>query len=419
MRPGCLAGLALALLPGSSFGQAGAYLAVVVDPEVRLRAGPSDQFPETARLPKGSPLLVDHEEPNGWLAVLDPPGRMYSLSWVQGSFIDFDPTKPLPQTVVVEEPTRLAAGQIGLAQPLTHVRRTSVPAGTILTVVGPKVQFEGKSWYPVLPPAGDFRYVPKSGVRPEKAVTTAFTVRDSGPMSADGEQSADHTSRTNGPAAGATSATDLPPGTVAPERNLPTPGTSRPLVAHPLWEQAEAAERDGRYDDAERYYFQLARVMNESGGDHDVANLCYSRIHALREKRRSAAAVSLPSPSPSPSNSPAPRPTGSLLPPADPGSSPSRPAGVVGPRPPSLEPRDDRPRWVGPGRLRPSALAIDGRRTYALEASGGTPLAYVVAGQGVDLERAVGRRVEVYGVSHTRAGLSRPYVVATAVEVVP
>lgn len=418
MRPGYLAGLALALLPGLSFGQTGTYLAVVVDPEVKLRAGPSDQFPETARLPQGSPLLVDHEEPNGWLAVLDPPGRMYSLSWVQGSFIDFDPTKPLPQTVVVDEPTRLAAGQIGLAQPLTHVRRTPVPAGTILTVVGPKVQFEGKSWYPVLPPAGDFRYVPKSSIRLEKAVTTAFTVRDSGSTPPGGELNPTNIGRT-GPTAGTSGATSLPPNADAPVADPRSPVTTQPLIAHPLWEQAEAAERDGRYDDAERHYFQLARLMNESGRDHDVANLCYSRIHALREKRRAAAAGSLPPPSSSPSPPPAPRPTGSLLPPIGTNTSPSRPAGADSPRPPISEPRDDRPRWIGPGRLRPSALAIDGRRTYALESTSGTPLAYVVAGQGVDLERAVGRRVEVFGVSHTRTGLSRPYVVATAVEVVP
>ena len=35
---------------------------------------------------------------------------------------------------------------------------------------------------------------------------------------------------------------------------------------------------------------------------------------------------------------------------------------------------------------------------------------------GDDPEKFVGRRVDVYGASYTRAGLSKPYVVATAVE---
>ena len=35
--------------------------------------------------------------------------------------------------------------------------------------------------------------------------------------------------------------------------------------------------------------------MNEPGGDHDIANLCYTRIHTLREKKRSGAAARLSS----------------------------------------------------------------------------------------------------------------------------
>ena len=41
--------------------------------------------------------------------------------------------KPTPQDVVVQKRPHSRAGQIGLAQPLTHIRRTKLPAGTILT----------------------------------------------------------------------------------------------------------------------------------------------------------------------------------------------------------------------------------------------------------------------------------------------
>ena len=64
---------------------------------------------------------------------------------------------------------------------MTHIRRTKLPAGTILTVIGQKVVFEDKGWYPVVPPAGDFRYLPKQAVRYEKAANAAFTVRDTTP----------------------------------------------------------------------------------------------------------------------------------------------------------------------------------------------------------------------------------------------
>jgi hypothetical protein len=63
-----------------------------------------------------------------------------------------------------------------------------------------------------------------------------------------------------------------------------------------------------------------------------------------------------------------------------------------------------------------SALALDGRRTYALEASPGVPRLYVVPAKDVDLERYVNRRVDVFGVTYTRRELSKPYIVVTQVE---
>src|SRR3954462_9399744 len=125
MRPALAAGLVL-LLPALGFAQAGPYLAVVADPEVRLRAGPSDQFPDTGTVPKGTRVVVDHEETNGWLAVAAPAG---SVSWVPIQFVDgLDKARPLPQHVVVaaDGEVTLAAGKAGLPQPL-QIRKVKVP----------------------------------------------------------------------------------------------------------------------------------------------------------------------------------------------------------------------------------------------------------------------------------------------------
>jgi hypothetical protein len=375
MRRTLVAGFLALALPHAAPGQAGPYHATVGDAEVKLRAGPSDQFPETATLRPGSLLIVDHEEPNGWLAVTDPPGRAYSMSWVQMQFVnEFNNTKPLPQAVTVEEATTLAAGQIGSTQPL-HVRRVKVPAGTGLLVIGEKAQFEGKTWYPVMPPAGDFRYLPKQAVKYDKPAAAAFTVRDATPP----------------PAA---------PPAIPAGGSRPTAGDSfgpattagKPAVQHPLWAQAEAAERDGRLDEAEKLFFQLAQVMNQPGGDHDTANLCYTRIHTLRERRRSAGTVASTNPRPATGGTPAR--SGSLPP----------------------EPREDGVRWTGPGKLVRSGLAPEGRRTYALTSERGDTLWYVVAGQGVDLERYVGTRIDVYGTASNYRGLTKPYMVASRVE---
>jgi len=391
MRSALLAGLILVAAPAAGFAQSGPYLATVTDPEVRLRAGPSDRFPETASLKKGDTVLV-YEEESGWLGVQAPAGQMHWTSWVQMQFVDFNPQKRTPQTVMVTEDTTLRPGQIDSAQPWVHIQRTKLPAGSALTVIGDKVSFDGKTWYPVLPPAGDFRYLPKSAVRAERPVNASFTVRDGTPPGPDSAGSR--------PApAGATAAIPGPGGVVPAAGSGVAAG--RPVPQHPLWAQAEAAERDGKYDEAERLFFQLARVMNEPGGDHDIANLCYTRIHTLREKKRAAGGGGT---------------SGAARPPAgDPPRTTDSASQTTG-GPSTAGGSSDTPRWTGPGRLARSAVAIDGRQTYRLEDNTGTVMVYAVPAKGVDLEKLVGRKVEVYGSTYTRNGLSRPYVIAMRAE---
>jgi hypothetical protein len=394
MRPATLAGLIVLVSSAAASAQPAAYRAVVTDPEVKLRAGPSDQYPDTGTLSRGSVVIVEKEEANGWLAVAAPPG---SVSWVATQFIkDPAPDRPTPKNVYVEEEVEvtLAAGKAGLSQPL-DIRRVKLPQGTQLMLIGPKVTYAGKTWYPVVPPAGDVRYLPKTAVRHEKPANDNFTVR---------------VNESTGTPAG--TPPPVGPGTVRPAAggaaSLPT-GASKPTVNHLLWAQAETAERDGRPDEAERLYFDLARQMNSPGGDHDIANLCYTRIHALREKRRGGSGNVTPPPARGTSG------TSTFPPPPakdDRGVKPGTPT----PLPPGSGAADARPQWSGPGTLRRSALTLDGRSAYALEASPGVVRFYVIAGPGVDLEKHVGKRVDVYGVAQTRNGLSKPYIAATGIE---
>ncbi len=408
MRPALLAGLILVSITSTALAQTVPFLAVVTDPEVKLRAGPSSEYPDTATLKKGSMVLVIQEDTNGWLAVQDPPGKLHSISWVQMQLVNFDKSRPTPQNVDVDEAgATLRAGQLGLAQPL-HISRTKVPGGTILTVLGPGVVFENKTWYPVLPPEGDFRYLPKQSVAFSQATNTAVAVRENSPTA---------------PPAGGIIATSGTTGVLGRTgQNATTSG--KPSGQNPLWVQAETAEKEGRYEDAEKLFFQLARLMNEPGGDHDMANLCYTRIHSLREKKRNGGTVpamatgSLPAVSatrPSATNS-TPTPLQTTPSASTPVASSGTKPGSVAPA--SLDTTSDTPRWVGPGKLSSSALALDGRQTYILE-RGPDSVIYVVAGPGVDLKRYVGKRVDVYGVVAARRGLSKPFVVTSAVEVVP
>ncbi|MCS7271376.1 MAG: hypothetical protein NZ703_09850 [Gemmataceae bacterium] len=369
--------------------------------QVALRSGPSDQFPDTGTLQTGMQVWVDHEEDNGWLAVLDPPQTLRSISWIPMQFINVDKQRPFPQYVVVDEGgAPLRAGKIGLEEPLP-VQRTRVPGGTILLVIGPPVQREGRTWYPVASPPGDFRYLPKQAVRPVVSNTFTYRVREPNLPGSNATDTANDTSRGSLPGSAFGSATS-PSSSAA--NSAPPVG-----INHPLWQQAEAAELAGRYDEAERLYFELARLMNEGGKNHDLANLCYTRIHTLREKRRSLNG----SPSAIPSggwhnNTGSP----SQRSPAPGGTSRT---GQIGSST-TNEIEGGTPRWHGPGRLVRSAIALDGRKTYALESNPGVPIAYVVPDIGIDLERYVNATVRIQGPLQHRRGLSYPYITALAVE---
>lgn len=394
MRLAVLAGFALAA-PAAAAADRQPYYAVADQDEVLVRAGPSPSYPETGTVPRGTRLLVDHEDQNGWLAVAHAPG---SVSWVVAVQVKFDveEVRPFPRQAVASIDTEVSAGRVGHGEPL-NVRRARVPAGTVLTVIGQKVTVDGKSWYPVLPPADDFRYVPKSAVRLLGAANTSFSVSETPPPGL--------------PPAGRAEG-GVTPAAAAHRQDA---GATResggpPPTTHPLWPKAEEAEKAGRYDEAEGLFWRIAR--ESAAADHDTANLCYSRIHTLREKKRGG-----PPPASGGREPPDPFvPSGGSRPPL--ANTPSaRPAGLGPPvRADRNDPPADRDRavWTA-GRLAASPLVIDGQTAYALEGAPGVVKAYVVAGRRVDLSRYVRQRVEVYGVPQTRRDITNKFIVATGV----
>lgn len=394
MRRAAVVGLALLFAPLARAVEPVAFRGVVSVDEAKLRAGPSDNFPETGSLARGVALVIEREEPNGWLAVTAPKG---SVSWIAAAFVeDLAPDRPTPKLAMVhaEGDVTVASGKPGLAQPL-DVRREKLPQGTMVMLIGPKVEFNGKKWYPIEPPAGDVRYLPKTAVQYDRPTNaTAFNVRINETA----------TPLPVVPASGSgngTPAASLP----GPARVQPDSGT--PVVNHDLWIRAEAAERAGRTAEAERLYFELAGLMNREGGDNTVANLCYTRIHSLREKNRAASAPGGTTSSAKDDRGVRPG-APQAVPPSD--RQPTRPAPDAGT---AIEAR---PQWSGGGTLRRSAITPNGKITYALETSPGIPKWYVNAGPGVDLERWIGKRVEVYGTPGKVDGLSKPLATAVAVE---
>ena len=340
----------LALLPlvavvAPAAAQPGPYLAEVTADRVAVRAGPSDQLPDTGMLFRGAKVLVDHEEGDQWVAVQPPRGQ---VSWIRSVHLepmDSQAADALPRNAIVhaEPDAEVAHGRPGFGEPL-GVRRTKIPDRTIVLVIGRKVEHGGVLWYPIEPPDGDYRYVPKLAVRFLKGqAEKTFVVRSPQP--------------------------DPVPKTGFQPVAASIPNGTRPAdwPNHALWQQAEAAERGLDYSRAESLYLKLAAEMNQAGGDAELANLCYTRVHAVREKQRQANRGGPP----------------------EAGRAPEAPAG----------------QWVGPGALRTAGFKWDGRATFALVGSQGQLKCYAVAGPGVDLDRFRGADVDLFGTTEKPADL--------------
>jgi hypothetical protein len=158
--------------------------------------------------------------------------------------------------------------------------------------------------------------------------------------------------------------------------------------------------------------------MNAPDGDRAVADLCFTRIHALREKRRNG-------------GNPIPLPTTSVLQPPTkddrvakddrgvrPGAPQALPSATVKPSAPPADGGADGAKWTGVGTLRRTVVTPDGtgRPAFALETAPGVVKVYVIAGPDMDLKKLEGKKVDVYGAQQPSRGLTKPYVVATAVE---
>lgn len=362
----------LLVLIFSTMAQADATLGTVTS-DTPLRGSPKADGVEAGTIPKGTPVIVHHEE-GDWLAIQAPRG---CVSWISHLFLEFpDKASGFPKNAVVRSDgeVRLALGKPGVPKPL-DVRRTVVPDGTIVLVIGPAVKSDGdrSTWYPIVPPEDDFRYVPKSAVQMSTASGPSFVVKS--PVN--------------------TSASPPPPvASIA----APVQGTS-----HPTWLAAQQAEAAGDLDRAEKLYFDLARAMNAPGGDGELANQCYSRIHAIRERRRNRNSQSTPTESKFVASAAA---ATDFAPSKD----------DVTPRIKTVENRESPGQWTGSGHLRLAGFKIANQQAYALEDPRGRLLYYAVA-NGVDLEKYRNKTVDLFGPVTTPADLRGvPLVEATRID---
>ncbi len=336
-------------------------LATVKVGSVLVRCGPSDQMAVCGTLEQGTEVIAHHPVGTDWYAIQPPSG---SLSWISQINVELkrepgEAAGKFPVNAVVHPfengEAKIAAGLMGEFKPL-NVQRTKLPAGTIVTVTGPKVMIDGKDtnegWYPITPPRDDFRYVPLASLelssRGEKLTYTMKGSTEVKPISAE-------------------------TGTISA---IPSASVTRsiPIVAgdgssNTLWRDAEKAQAESNFVRAEELYLQLATASNKAG-DVKLANACYERVHTVRELGRTTKTSS----------------SGSLRPTDEPKSSPGL----------TVKPSAMDRNQIGDGILRTVRFEYQGKKVYALTSSKGEVRLYLIA-DGIELDRYIGKWLEIAG----------------------
>jgi hypothetical protein len=381
------------------------HVASVTMPEIEVRGGPAWGFPATARVRKGEQLFVYFEQ-DGWLAIQPPPG---SVSWVNHRFLgDYDAANNGRQNAVIQATTNavlmgtdLKSGPIRTARG-DAIRAAELPRGTIVTLIGPKIQFDNSTWYPIEPAPGEYRYIARNAVGTLEPVPPPPPIAKTPKPDHEGSPGAPDVTQTGA------------------HQNV-SPSTS-PAINHPSWARAEQAEQANDWAEAERLYTQIYHDMQRKNADIDQLLACYNRIDRCRERQKLG---STPSFTPPGRNIPSSRPDdnggrgpASLQSPSTSTSAPRGGEWTTAPAPGSTT--SERPgtppptgsvaaeakvQSGGPGYLRKAPFFIDNRQAYALEGERGQLLYYVTAQGGVNLDGYLNHFVELYGTQQVRGDI--------------
>lgn len=284
--------LALTAAGGSAVAQTFPALARVKVNAASVRGTAGEFSPETGKLEMGNKITVLSAEGNDWLAVQPPQG---SISWIPWTLVepqakpgsDGKISPPFNAVVTPDDGASIRPGAVGEFKPL-GVQKTKLPKGTIVHVVGPRVKVKADgdeleaNWYPIIAPKDDVRYVRRDAIEWVGAAPGAgFVVK-----------------------AGGSTSKPLPGVTPEPGKTVPTTGDftlsvpgggerpqfpTTPRVTkpadwpnnYPLWREAEKARGAGDTKLARELLTKLAQEVSREGSTQDLelANLCYDRIY--------------------------------------------------------------------------------------------------------------------------------------------
>ncbi len=396
---------------GSALAQAGPNYRYVKVPQAEVRCGPStdSRFYLTNRLPKGTAVEVVEELPGGWLKIRPPDG---SFSYINTRFLEHI-TPNQPNFVVafdkVEVPVYIGSEVVATRPTIIGAKLTR---GAQVTSCGKAMSEDGETLMPIDAPHGEFRYIRSEEVSPTRPATGAV-VTASRPTS---EPVGDHSSFT-------------PVGGPVPSS---APSANPPPSPDELWQRAWAAKNARQYADAIRLFNQAS--IEAAGTNALLATNARKWVIYLQGLQSSGTGSYAPAVPVSSAGSATgrtyplasdPAPEVRLNPPLGSRSvwvegtttaSVGRPAVAASVSGASRQLPEG---WVAfHGRLRMAGRAVENVKTYVIEMEESgyvRPVAYVHAGQGVDLASQVGRVVEVWGPAVYRGDLRTNWITAMRV----
>lgn len=387
-----LAMFALALIGGAAVAQSLPALARVKVNAASVRGTAGDLSPETGKLEIGTRVTVLSAEGSDWLAIQPPVG---SISWIPWTLVepqtkpglDGKIAPPFNAVVTPDEGAAIRPGAVGESKPL-GVQKTKLPKGTIVQVVGPrvKVKVDGDeletNWYPIIAPKDDMRFIRRDAVEwAGAAPTSSFVVK------AGGSTSKPLPGTTPEPGPTSASKGDFTLNIPNGERpQFPTSPNAQKPADWPnnylLWREAEKARGAGDTKMARELYTKLAQEVSREGTvqDLELANLCYDRIYnslggsSGTSGSGNGGAGWRPESTPGRGATPAPAPPVK----ADP-------------------PKAERASRTVEGTLHSANAKLDGKWTIYLLADEKRVIRHYVISGGADLDKHVGKWVEVSG----------------------
>ncbi len=158
------------------------YKAFITTDDVYVRSGPGQSYYPTDKLKAGQQVEVYRRDPGGWYAIRPPEG---SFSWVSGRFL-----QPGVEDLAVVAADRVAArvgSRFSEIRDVIQVRLHKAEVVEVLEKKRTRTGSDGRIWYKIAPPSGEFRWVfgkyvdpdyPRDGLRKPPPATVKVNQAD-------------------------------------------------------------------------------------------------------------------------------------------------------------------------------------------------------------------------------------------------